>query len=408
MLTFRQWRMYISRTYEGYVQTLLDSLASRLKAAVILEDVEFRLLSHTSQSGQIDEVRRTSILGRRATPEVRSWFEQCGIREAREPVRTPANPALGALERWCVPVYHRGRHLGYIWILDNGDADAASLRYAAEVAAQLGEVLLKRRLLAQGDNDHLRMLLTPRSPTSQLESEALELASDAYAGTIAVVASATHDTEAYETLRSDHESAIFRTAEQAAVTGRLLGGMLSDVGVLLIPLRPDGELGPAVRLAETLRRLALRSNERLHLIAAIGPACDLRSLSGSYAKARRALRIMQAVPGYGPVATWDQMGIFQGLSLLALDQPEEEILDPRVRALLADQELALTAETYLELAGNAQATATRLFIHRTTLYQRLARIAAVHKLDLQADGEHRLIAHLGFKLILLRRGWNGH
>ena len=75
-----------------------------------------------------------------------------------------------------------------------------------------------------------------------------------------------------------------------------------------------------------------------------------------------------------------------------------ELLDVRVRDLVADAALAATAETFVDLAGNVQETAARLNVHRTALYQRLERIAVLYKLDLRQSGDHRLITHLGPKL----------
>src|SRR4051812_20354482 len=100
------------------VQDLVDLLAAELEAAVWLGDSANRLLAHSAHDdAAIDDVRRSAIVHRRITPEMRSWFEQWATPDASGPFRTPANPELGILERWCVPVRFRGMHLGYMWIL---------------------------------------------------------------------------------------------------------------------------------------------------------------------------------------------------------------------------------------------------------------------------------------------------
>ena len=58
--------------------------------------------------------------------------------------------------------------------------------------------------------------------------------------------------------------------------------------------------------------------------------------------------------------------------------------------------LLATLETYLDLAGDAQRTATALHLHRTTLYYRLRRAAEILGLDL-ADGMTRTRLHLELK-----------
>src|SRR5581483_4518157 len=116
------------------------------------------------------------------------------------------------------------------------------------------------------------------------------------------------------------------------------------------------------------------------------------------AEARRALKMMRAMPDLGPIAAWDDLGVFRALALVPPDEARSSVIDHRVRELLGDQGLAATAELFLDLAGDVQETSARLFVHRTTLYQRLGRIAALYGLDLRRSGDHRLITHLGLKL----------
>src|SRR5206468_3442063 len=144
---------YIPRVFESDVQALLDGLAADLEAAIVLEDVDLRLLGHTDHGEVMDDIRHSTIMGRRATAEVRTWFEQWGIREAGEPVRTPADAALGALERWCIPVRFRGTHLGYVWVLEDGGLDQGALGPAVEAANQIGILLYRRRIASQADTD---------------------------------------------------------------------------------------------------------------------------------------------------------------------------------------------------------------------------------------------------------------
>jgi DNA-binding PucR family transcriptional regulator len=56
-----------------------------------------------------------------------------------------------------------------------------------------------------------------------------------------------------------------------------------------------------------------------------------------------------------------------------------------------------TLETYLDHAGDAQAAASALFVHRSTLYNRLHRIEELTGIDLRA-GDDRLELHLGLRI----------
>lgn len=73
---------------------------------------------------------------------------------------------------------------------------------------------------------------------------------------------------------------------------------------------------------------------------------------------------------------------------------------PGLEALLDLPEAAPllhTLETYLELAGSAQATAEVLHLHRTSLYYRLQRVEVLAGTDLK-DGTERLALHLALKV----------
>jgi hypothetical protein len=73
---------------------------------------------------------------------------------------------------------------------------------------------------------------------------------------------------------------------------------------------------------------------------------------------------------------------------------------PGLEALLDLPEVApllRTLETYLELAGSAQATAEALHLHRTSLYYRLQRVEVLAGTDLK-DGTERLALHLALKV----------
>jgi hypothetical protein len=103
------------------------------------------------------------------------------------------------------------------------------------------------------------------------------------------------------------------------------------------------------------------------------------------------------------LVTWESLGVYGLLAQLA---PRDLSLTPYHAALLrlADQrgarQLLVTAETYLDSAGDAKRAAAAMHIHRGTLYQRLARIEQLSGLDL-ANGMDRLTLHLGIKLARL-------
>ena len=106
-----------------------------------------------------------------------------------------------------------------------------------------------------------------------------------------------------------------------------------------------------------------------------------------------------------PSATWFD-GVTSASSAPSLKLPNREAiesaLDPRVAALLnsGDEAVVSTLETYLDLAGDAKATAELLHLHRGTLYYRLDKAQRLAGIDVH-NGYDRLAVHLGLKLAKL-------
>jgi sugar diacid utilization regulator len=103
------------------------------------------------------------------------------------------------------------------------------------------------------------------------------------------------------------------------------------------------------------------------------------------------------------VACWSQLGIYRVLSQLTGDVVRSASVHPGLERLLDDPAnvpLLDTLETYLDLAGNAHATADQMNLHRTSLYYRLQRVEQLAGTDLK-DGNERLSLHLALKLARL-------
>jgi hypothetical protein len=131
------------------------------------------------------------------------------------------------------------------------------------------------------------------------------------------------------------------------------------------------------------------------MAAGVSPArLGLAEVGTAWQEAAGAARAVLAEPRLGPVAEWAAVGPYRLLTAL----PPEAARDPLIAPLLvpAHQELARTAEVYLDCAGQAGRTAAALGIHRQTLYYRLSRVEQLTGLDLD-DGEDRLLLHMALK-----------
>ncbi|WP_027344000.1 PucR family transcriptional regulator [Hamadaea tsunoensis] len=352
------------------LQQLVDRLADRAGRPALVEDRRQRVVCYSAHAEPMDEVRRSSILRRSTTPEVIAFFARYAITTARRPVRTPAEPELGLLPRVCVPVWHADLLLGFVWFVDEPPLTGPDLTIAEELAADLALALYRVNLLgelaAQREAEAMRGLLGPDSARSvaALLDEGL-LAGDG--PVVALVA-------------TDPDPAVLEAA--LAGTRRFAGEAVHLVrpehGLLLVRVHRTPVAEIAAHLAAGVR-------------GAVGVGDVVGSL-GEFAVSARQARQAHGIAvrlATAPVATWSELGIYR---VLAAAEGIE--IHPGLAAL--PPELAATVEIYLDLAGDAAATANRLNIHRTTLYYRLARISELAGVDLR-DGTQRLALHLACK-----------
>lgn len=397
------------------LQSIIDSLATRVGRSVAVDDPHGRLLAHTSHVGAVDAVRTESILSRRAPDAAWSWAMSFRPTLDDRPTRVPPNPDLGMDARVGRAIRAQGAILGYLWVLDSdrelGDDELTLLESAADEA---GAVLYRTRLLTElelgRERELLRDLLADGADLREhAANELLEANLFAPEGPIVAVVvqpvasdASTIDDE----VRLGIGAALERVRPLASPRRRmhlvrhnhgLFVGCPSDRSL------PDGgieALGHRLR-DELLKRL---DADTWDVDVGIGAAhAEVVDVAVSYGEAQRALRVAQTVRGFGPVTSWDDLGIYRILTRLPADELAAGILHPGIARLLAapsGEQLVSTLECYLDLAGDAKATAAKLFLHRTSLYYRLRRAEEIAGLDLR-DGDDRLALHLGLKLARL-------
>jgi DNA-binding PucR family transcriptional regulator len=135
----------------------------------------------------------------------------------------------------------------------------------------------------------------------------------------------------------------------------------------------------------------------------------LDSVALAHREAGTAARAARLLPLFGPVASWSALGPFGLLLRVDLDELSEALPLPGLKDLLADPAhglLVTTVEEFLDRAGDVNATAEALHVHRTTLYHRLKRVESVTSLSLN-NGLDRLTLHLALKLSRLASAHQG-
>ncbi|GGK50227.1 PucR family transcriptional regulator [Streptomyces flaveus] len=407
---------------KGEYQELVDEISELLGAPATLENRDFELIAFGAydSDSEIDEsaldpVRTRSILTRRSTTAVRTWFEGFGIARATGPVRIPPTPEAGVYRgRVCLPVRHRGLVLGYVWLLaDEPGPTEEQLGAAMEVTARIGDLLADEAQAGADLTRELRAVLTaergwPRDMAVAELRTALGIRGEGLHTVVCVTPWPSADPD---------DAPSVRTIPGATALCTVPWGTTGQSLALLVRLRSSTVLTPATSAAARLLREAEGMGGGSGLAAGTrgasggradgareasgGPAAGiaaprsgLAELGAAWHEASAAAGAALAEPGLGPVAEWASIGPYRLLTAL----PAEAAHDPVVRPLLdpAHRELARTAEAFLDCAGQAGRTAAHLGIHRQTLYYRLSRVEQLTGLDLD-DGEDRLLLHMTLK-----------
>ncbi|MFI6566672.1 PucR family transcriptional regulator [Streptomyces sp. NPDC050534] len=390
----------VTADYKGDYQELVDEISELLGAPATLESRDFELIAFGAYDSEgdldasaLDPVRTRSILTRRSTSAVRSWFEGFGITRATGPVRIPPTPEAGVYRgRICLPVRHRGVVLGYVWLLDSDPGPTErQLGAAMDVTARIGALLADE---AQHGADLSRelhaVLVTERGWQQDMAVAELRTALGARADAPHTVVCVTPWPSA-----DPDDAPSVRTVPGATALCTVPWGAASQSLALLVRLRSADVLTPATSAAGRMLERTRQLDRGATAAAGVAPArTGLGELATAWREASAAARAALAEPRLGPVAEWSQIGPFRLLTSL----PPELAHDPAVGTLLSPthRELARTAEIYLDCAGQAGRTAAELGIHRQTLYYRLSRVEQLTGLDLD-DGEDRLLLHMALK-----------
>ncbi|WP_170127902.1 PucR family transcriptional regulator [Euzebya rosea] len=174
-------------------------------------------------------------------------------------------------------------------------------------------------------------------------------------------------------------------------------------GVLLVPSLAPGTEEPDGGVARQLLEEATARWAEAGAIGdppSVGVGAERRNLSCavySYRQAMGAARIAGTMPAFAPLASWGDLGVFGMLSGLGPDQLSA-MVPKAIRALqrIEDGVLLDTLEAFLDNSGQVKATASTLYLHRASLYQRIRRIEEITGMRLD-DGQARLHLHLGVK-----------
>jgi sugar diacid utilization regulator len=395
------------------LQDLVDALAVELGRPVGLDDRRFRALAYSAHLDDVDEVRRASILHREAPRAVTEWLESLHVGETYELARVPSNSSLGMEARVCVPVRFKETLLGYLWLIDEPEqiTDAEG-RAALRCAADLGVELFRIRRLETQERAREAELVeqlvlgstAPTEPARELETMV------AVGGYAAIVLQArltgAHLDPATVKVRL---AASLEQVRHRVPPRQFLMLATHEEAIALVMVDSAGPEGRA-RMVLAAAEDQFADEGDFHAWVGVGaPREHLADLRESYAEAVDAARVAARVPGEGPIAAWSGLGSYRTITRLLRSTDPTPLIPLGLVDLLKAPEAAIlvsTLETYLDHAGDAQAAAAALFVHRSTLYNRLHRIEELTGFDLR-HGDDRLELHIGLRMWRLAEGSAG-
>jgi PucR C-terminal helix-turn-helix domain/GGDEF-like domain len=388
------------------IQSLVDVLAGRLGRPVGLDDRRFRAIAYSSHADEIDPVRRTSILGRQAPPAVTRWLEELGVLRAAAPVHVPPNPAFDMVARVCVPVRFHDRLLGFLWLIESDGLGDEQLALAERCADELAHELYG--LHQQEREERGREVASVRRVLAGDCADA-EIAPDARYAVLELLLVAPADRPLGTAVEVRVTEALDR-ARRAVAPRHQLAEQHPGGATVIVSAGSDDEIG---RHAETLIEAAA---EELADIDDVAPVIGIGQVVASpgalpeaHRQARLAARAARSRPDLGPLVPWERLGTSALVAELLGDRDPAALVPPALRRLLRAPDadvLARTLEAYLEHAGDAPAAAAELFVHRSSLYNRLHRIEELAGIDIRS-GADRLELHLGLRLWRLAGGSTG-
>lgn len=398
------------------LRAVCEGLAARLQRPVAIDDPRMHLLVHTAHDedhDQVDQTRITSVLTMQIPADVLEHVLKAGIATADGPVRVPAWPDRGVLSRVAVPVRCGGRLFGYLWLIDEEHTlTDGDLQAAADAAAAAGQLMHRELLLGDLRRSREQALLRDLvSEDANVRSHAAaELTATgrlpaSWPVVVLAVRVAAEVLDRSPEAATEVDLALQRLVRQLMPMEAIAVTRAGGHGLLLAaaPRPPTLELlrSHAHRLRADLARIAPAPDA---VRVGIGPVVSgLEAAHSSCALADVSLRVAEAVPGFGHVVCYDELGIYGLLVHLPLDSLPPDAVPAGLRQLIdkdAAGHLVDTLEIYLDSAGDARASAARLNVHRTSLYYRLSRIELLTGMNL-ASGTDRLSLHLGLKLARL-------
>ncbi|MET4592051.1 helix-turn-helix domain-containing protein [Arthrobacter sp. 754] len=392
------------------VEQLVEQVAGKLGRGLSLEDLDGLLLAYSSNQAHADKVRVNFLLSKRVPVDVSAWQLSHGIATAVRPLAIPANPDLGMLGRVCVPLMVRGFRVGYLWVQQDSEDEnpaviLAQLPDVGQEIEQLSGLLLEsntaesefrrgreREFLAacSGEANALAAVAGWKEIQGKGPWQVVTvLDADGWAGGPDPIAS----------------TLIHRSAALQATVGVdvVLFSAGTETHSVVLFRESVGRANHAQVLVHYQLELAKRSGRPVHrIILGISEGfAKPRELAEAYRQSRLAAQAAAVDPQLGELVDCRATGIYQLLGSAGGGASAWADSGSVYVRMLEDHDRNLELLPVLELVydndGSIQDVATKLHLHRSSIYNRLGRIRQLLGVD-PLRGMPRLELHAALKM----------
>lgn len=391
------------------VEELVERVALRLGRGLSLEDLDGLLLAYSSNQSHADRVRVNFLLSKRVPADVIAWQLSHGIATAVRPVVVPANAELGMLGRVCVPLLVRGFRVGYLWVqLDEEEPGATSvLGELPSVAADLEQLsaLLLESNTAESEFRRRREQVFLAACAGEVNAVAAVAGWKEVQGRgpwqLVTVLDADGWAESADPIAATltHRSAALQAT--IGVDAALFSAGTETHAVALFkdsPGRAD-HAQVLVHYQLELAKRAGRSVDRIILGASEGFSKP-RQIAEAYRQSRQAAQAAAVDPQLGELVDSRATGVYQVLASAGGGAGAWADAGSVYFRRLEDQdrngELLPVLELFYDNDGSVQEVASKLHLHRSSIYNRLGRIRQLLGVD-PLKGMVRLELHAALK-----------
>lgn len=392
----------------GDLFALANAIGALLDAPITIEDRSSRVLAFSGRQDEADPSRIQTILGRQVPERYQRELSERGIFQhlyrTGEPVYVEPLPDSGqfVVPRVAVAVRVGDEVLGSIWAAVHEPLTAERSQALCDGAKVAALHMLRLRAGADVERRLRADLVGTALEGGPGAAEAVERLGLAGQSSVVLALALPGSTDAALVAERQRVTDAF-AMHLAAVQPRSAAALVGDVAYGIVPLprsRADAEQRAMRVAAEFLDRIG----DRVHPLVGVGSvAADGAGLPRSRAGADRALRVLRAGHGEGPIARITDVHI-EALLLELTDliaERGDRPTGPVARLIDYDAKhhtcLVETLRAWLDAFGDVVAASAAAYVHPNTFRYRLRRLAEVGELDLGDPGA-RFAAMLQLRL----------